>query len=60
MSLDLFLLCAGRGERLRPLTDTCPKPLLPVLGRTLADRALDACAPLPIANRLVKDRKSVV
>ena len=53
MSLDLFLLCAGRGERLRPLTDTCPKPLLPVLGRTLADRALDACAPLPIANRLV-------
>ena len=39
-----MILCAGRGERLRPLTDDCPKPLIPVGGRPLVEHHLQALA----------------
>lgn len=42
MSITAVLLAAGRGSRLRGLTDDVPKPLMRLGGRTLLDRGLES------------------
>jgi bifunctional UDP-N-acetylglucosamine pyrophosphorylase/glucosamine-1-phosphate N-acetyltransferase len=48
--MDCIILAAGKGTRLRPHTDTVPKPLLPVQGRPILDWIIGA---LPPVDRLV-------
>jgi len=44
LPLRAIVLAAGRGERMRPLTDHTPKPLLPVHGRPMIEWHLQALA----------------
>lgn len=48
-----MILAAGRGERLRPLTDRVPKPLIPVAGRPLIEHHLLALAAAGIEDVII-------
>ncbi len=48
-----FILGAGLGTRLRPLTEECPKPLLPVGGRPLITYGMDHCLTIGVERFIV-------
>jgi len=52
-TLKAFLLAGGLGTRLRPLTDSVPKCLVPIRGRPLLDIWLELCARSGITEVLI-------
>ena len=44
--LNIFIPAAGRGERLRPITDHIPKPLMPLLGKPVLQHVLERVSEL--------------
>ena len=51
--LPCFLLAAGRGERMRPLTDSLPKPLLTIQNKSLLAWHLEALAKAGIKDVVI-------
>jgi MurNAc alpha-1-phosphate uridylyltransferase len=51
--MKAMILAAGRGERMRPLTDTTPKPLLPVCGKPLIAHHIEALAKAGIKDLVI-------
>ncbi|MGZ4842394.1 MAG: sugar phosphate nucleotidyltransferase, partial [Candidatus Angelobacter sp.] len=51
--MKAFLLAAGNGSRLRPLTDSVPKCLLPIRGVPLLEIWLNNCKAAGITDVLV-------
>ena len=48
-----MVLAAGFGQRMRPLTEKIPKPLVPVAGRALLDHVLDRLAAVGVGEAVV-------
>ena len=51
--MKAMILAAGRGERMRPLTDLTPKPLLPAAGKPLIAWLIEKLARSGIAEIVI-------
>lgn len=56
LPVSAVLMAGGRGERLRPLTDTLPKPLLPVDGKAIIDYNIENLSRAGITDITVTTR----
>ncbi|MCF0196727.1 MAG: NTP transferase domain-containing protein [Bacteroidaceae bacterium] len=50
LPVDAVLMAGGKGERLRPLTDKTPKPLLPVGDKAIIDHNIDRLISYGVEN----------
>jgi len=50
LPIDVVLMAGGRGERLRPLTDKTPKPLLPIGNKPIIEHNIDNLISFGIEN----------
>ena len=48
-----MVFAAGLGTRMRPITDTLPKPLVKIGGRTMLDHMLDRLAEAGVERAIV-------
>jgi MurNAc alpha-1-phosphate uridylyltransferase len=53
MIQSAMILAAGFGKRMRPLTNTVPKPLIPVAGKTMLERTFEHIKERGISNLVV-------
>jgi N-acetyl-alpha-D-muramate 1-phosphate uridylyltransferase len=51
--MKAMILAAGRGERMRPLTDKTPKPLLPVAGKPLIEYHIENLAAIGVRDIVI-------
>lgn len=51
--MKAMILCAGRGARMRPLTDTMPKPLLPVADKPLVQYHIEKLAQAGVSEVVI-------
>jgi len=50
LPVDVVIMAGGRGERLKPLTDNTPKPLLEIGGKPIIERNIDRLASFGVKN----------
>jgi len=52
-NLTVLILCGGRGERLRPLTESTPKPLVHINGKAILSYLLEHAQKFKITNFVI-------